>query len=94
MYLGAVWLEREVYLEYHVTGNFVIFLRPVISAQLFLVSLCLSTSECSDGSLYSMLLLHASHAAHQDQIKTPQIYVCYVWYVCKGATGRQSNCSK
>ena len=37
-----------------------------------------SISECWDGSLYSKLLLHASHAAHQDQIKTPQIYVCYV----------------
>ena len=59
-----------------------------------LVSLCLPVSECWDGSLYSKLLLHASHTAHQDQIKPPQIYVCYVWYVCKAATGRQSNCSK
>ena len=59
-----------------------------------LVSLCLSISECWDGSQHSKLLLHASHAAHQDQIKTPQIYVCYVWYVCNAATGRQSNCSK
>ena len=59
-----------------------------------LVSLCLSISECWDGSLYSKMLLHASHAAHQDQIKTPCIYVCYVWYVCKAATGRQSNRNK
>ena len=66
-------------------------LRPAISAQV-LLGLPVSISECWDGSLYSKLLLHASHAAHQDQIKTPpQIYVCYV---CKAATGRQSNCSK
>ena len=68
-------------------------LRPAISAQV-LLGFPLSISECWDGSQDSKLLLHASHATHQDQIKTPQIYVCYVWYVCKAATGRQSNCNK
>ena len=52
-------------------------LRPAISVQV-LLGFPVSISECWDGSLYSKLLLHASHAAHQDQIKTPQIYVCYV----------------
>ena len=52
-------------------------LRPAISAQV-LLGFPVSISECWDGSLYSKLLLHASHAAHQDQIKISQIYVCYV----------------
>ena len=52
-------------------------LRPAISAQV-LLGFPLSISECWDGSLYSKLLLHASHAAHQNQIKTPHIYVCDV----------------
>ena len=38
-------------------------LRPAISAQVFLVSLCLSISECWDGSLDCKLLPHAPHAA-------------------------------
>ena len=38
-------------------------LRPAISAQIFLVSLCLSISECCDGSQNSKLLLHASQVA-------------------------------
>ena len=38
-------------------------LQPATSAQIYLVSLCLSISECWDGSQDSMLLLHASHAA-------------------------------
>ena len=47
-----------------------------------LVSLCLSISECWDGSLYYKLLLHASHAAHQDQIKTrPNLFVMFDMYV-------------
>ena len=48
-----------------------------------LVSLCLSISECWDGSLYFKLLLHASHAAHQDQIKTPPkfMFVMFDTYV-------------
>ena len=48
-----------------------------------LVSLCLSISECSDGSQDCKLLLHASHAAHQDQIKTPPqfMFVMFDMYV-------------
>ena len=47
-----------------------------------LVSLCLSISECWDGSLYSKLLLHASHVAHQDQTKPPKfMFVMFDMYV-------------
>ena len=56
-------------------------LRPAISAQVCLVSLCLSVSECWDGSLYCKLLLHASHAAHHEQIKTPP-NLCLVCLIC------------
>jgi hypothetical protein len=56
-------------------------LRPAISAQV-LLGFPASISKCWDGSLYSKLLPHASHAAHhQDQISTPRFmfFMCYMY---------------
>ena len=57
-------------------------LRPATSAQV-LLGFPVSISEFWYDSLYSKLLLHASHAAHQDQFKTPPkfMFVMFDMYV-------------
>ena len=58
--LGFVVALRQVFVEVEVSIRKV--LRPATSTQVFL-GFPVSTSDCSDGSPVSKLLLHASHVA-------------------------------